>query len=445
MLVEFTVSNFRSFKEPVTFSMLAAPITAKDKEIDANNVFEVDSDLHLLKTAAVYGANASGKSNLAKALAFMRTFVLNSSRESQSTDPIDVEPFLLSTTMEERPSSFEIVFMLDGKRFRYGFEVTHARVVAEWLYRTPGSREATLFKRDSQGVKLGSGFKEGRDIEERTRENALFLSVVAQFNGSVARQVLSWFGNLAIRLGIQDVADRATTLRHLAGEEFKEEIRRFVQQLDLGVADLQLEQKAERILAPLPTVSESLPPDTSVGLSVGFMEELRQFNETLLKYPRMEAHTVHRVYDEQGQPAGNQKFALDKHESEGTKKLFGLAGTIVPALARGTVVIVDELDARLHPLITCAILDLFHNPETNPNNAQLIFTTHDTNLLQHTIFRRDQIWFVEKDRYGVSHLYSLAEFKVRNDASFEKNYIEGRYGAIPFVGDLSGVFEHTDA
>jgi AAA15 family ATPase/GTPase len=144
--------------------------------------------------------------------------------------------------------------------------------------------------------------------------------------------------------------------------------------------------------------------------------------------PLPEVRTTHQVLDQNGHALNVQTFSLDEQESEGTKKLFGLAGLLVHALEAGLVAVVDELDARLHPLITQAIIDLFHDPQANPRNAQLVFTTHDTNLLRNTIFRRDQIWFVEKDRLGASHLYSLAEFKVRNDASFDKDYIHGRYG-----------------
>jgi AAA15 family ATPase/GTPase len=437
MLIEFTVGNFRSFKEPVTFSMVAAPITAKDKEVDERNTFETGG-LRLLKTAAVYGANASGKSNLVLALDFMRDFVLNSSRESQSADPIGVEPFRLSTETEDLPSTFEIVFLLEGQRIRYGFEVTRRRVVAEWLYRTPTSREAMLFRRDLEGIDVGASFKEGRGIEQRTRDNALFLSVNAQFNGKTAEGILQWFRRLDVRRRSYDEWSQHLTVTHLEKEEYKDQIIQLVKRLDLGINDIELEQtqlKFSDLLASRKPQSQD---------EEALIEAVRQLANVLGTQEQTEVRTMHHVFDRQQQRAGVRRFDLEKHESDGTKKLFALAGILVPALAEGTVMVIDELDARLHPLITWAIIGLFHNPETNPGNAQLIFTTHDTHLLDHKAFRRDQIWFVEKDRYGATQLYSLAEFRVRNDASYEKNYIEGRYGAVPFLGDLRSVVGTAD-
>lgn len=442
MLIELNVGNYRSFKEKVTFSMVATGVTAKNKQIDENNVFEVGNNLRLLKTAAIYGANASGKSNFAKALDFMRHFVLNSSRESQATDPIPTEPFQLSTETEVQPSFFEIIFLLNGTRFRYGFQVTTERVISEWLYRTPKSREAKLFERDMGAITVGSSYKEGRGLEGRTRPNALFLSVAAQFNEEVAEQVLRWFRALDIQLGMNSSADYIDTVALLDMKRHQNEIIQLVKQLDLGIQDVRVERR--RISVP-PLLTLSNTSAEEVTHSDRITQAYNHFLQSFEGHEQLEAQTLHRVFNEQNQPVETRSFAFNRHESEGTKKLFGLAGSLVPALEQGLVVIVDELDARLHPLITCAIIDLFNNPKTNPHDAQLIFTTHDTNLLQNTIFRRDQIWFVEKDQFGSSHLYSLVEFKVRNDASFEKDYIQGRYGAIPFIGDLSQVLGHSDA
>jgi uncharacterized protein len=312
-------------------------------------------------------------------------------------------------------------------------------VVTEWLYRTPGRREAKLFDRQLDKIEVGSSFKEGRGIQQRTRSNALFLSVVAQFNGTIARQILEWFADLEIRLGVNDLVDRMETLVFLENDDLRNEIIQFVKQLDLGIQDIRLEQR------PITTHSwpriSSLPSDTTSVLPSGALEALSQFVQSMQGFEAPEAYTVHRIFDGEGHQVELRAFDLDQHESEGTKKLFGLAGSVVPALKFGSVLVVDEIDARLHPLITCAIIALFNNPETNPHNAQLILTTHDTNLLSNSIFRRDQVWFVEKDRFGASHLYSLVEFKVRNDASFEKDYIHGRYGAIPFIGNLGSVLE----
>lgn len=435
MLVQFTVENYRSFKERNTFSMRAANIAAPEKRVDQENTFE-ETGVSLLKAAAIYGANASGKSNFVKALGFMRRFVLNSAREGQATDRIPSEPFRLSTETIDAPTMVEIIFILKGDRYRYGFEVTRKQVIGEWLYRTRTTREMKLFEREHTTIDVGSSFKEGRGLEDRTRENALFLSVVAQFNGSIAGEVVQWLDDLNIRIGVNDLSDRLDTTRQMAAGGYHNEIVGFVKGLDLGIEDIETVEREPRVKVELTSDGdpEASPP-----------YELDRVFRDLMEYGKTRVRTIHRVYDSEGRSVTSRPFDLEQHESEGTKKLFGLAGQLIGTLNAGHVLVVDELDARLHPLITCAIIELFQNPKTNPRNAQLIFTTHDTNLLSNTRFRRDQIWFAEKDRRGGTHLYSLIEYKVRNDASFEKDYIKGRYGAIPYIGDFTHLVGAEDA
>jgi hypothetical protein len=433
MLIEFSVGNYRSFKETVTFSMVASKVTAKDKKLDDNNVFNIDNELSLLKSAAIYGANASGKSNLAVALCFMQWFVLNSSKETQVAEVIDVEAFRLSTETVGEPSFFEIVFLLDGKRYRYGFEVDTQQVVSEWLFYVPKTRETKLFVRELDRFELSKRFKEGQGITDKTRNNALFLSVVAQFNGEIAKKILLWFSRtLNVISGLDDKTYRSYTVGYFDNKQYSADIIQFINKLDLGIDNIQIEKT----------------PITEVSLTKVLGELSRR--KSLLRSPEITLETelpsqetsitavktVHRKYDTEGKQISLEVFDLDKQESEGTKKLFAFAGPILDTLRNGKVLVIDELDARLHPLITKAIIALFNSNETNPQNAQLIFMTHDTNLLNNKIFRRDQIWFTEKNKQGATDLYSLVEYKVRNDASFESDYIRGRYGAIPFIGDF---------
>jgi AAA15 family ATPase/GTPase len=431
MLIEFSVENYRSFKDHATLSMVASKITAKDKQLDEENVIRIDDQLALLKSAAIYGANASGKSNLVDAIRFMRGFVLTSSKGTQIAELINVEPFRLSTETENKPSYFEIVFLLDRKQYRYGFEVNAKRVVAEWLYYVPKSREAKLFERHLDKITFSNTFKEGKGIADKTRENALFISVSAQFNGPIAKNVVQWFKDLNISSGLDDVMDRLRTLERFESERDKVDIVQFVKRLDLGIADIQTE-KASRS-------SDDIPSD--------FPEELRELLTKI--YSLAGEHTIirtfHQKYDSGGRQASLEVFDIDRHESDGTKKLFALAYPLIQALRNGHVLVIDELDARLHPLVTRTIIELFNSKESNPGNAQLIFTTHDTNLLSNKFFRRDQIWFTEKDKLGATHLYSLVEYKVRNDASFESDYIHGKYGAIPFIGNVSRLIGEVHA
>lgn len=421
MLIEFSVGNYRSFKEKATFSMVAANLVSAEKKLDENNVLEVDDNVKLLKSAAIYGANASGKSNLAKALRFMRLFAVNSSKETQSTEKIGVERFKLSTETEVKPSFFEIVFLMNHKRYRYGFEATCDEVVSEWLFYVPKSRETRLFERRLNDFKISSVYK-ANGIQRITRRNALFLSVSAQFNVEIAEGILDWLTNRIKNVsGLDDRGYQGYTIRCLMENENKDEIIQLLKKLDLGFGDVKVKENEINI----DSLTDNLPNKIKNSIL-----KRTKANSALVK-------TIHRKFDEKLTSVSTELFNLKDQESEGTQKVFALAGPLVSTLKDGKVLFIDEFDARLHPLISRAIVDLFNSKETNPNNAQLIFMTHDTNLLSNKLFRRDQIWFAEKDRYGATDLYSLVEYKVGNDASFEGDYIKGRYGAIPYIGNLN--------
>ncbi|WP_414527190.1 AAA family ATPase [Nodularia chucula] len=436
MLIEFSIGNYRSFKDKVTFSMVAANIVAKDKEVDDNNTFAVDDELTLLKSAAIYGANASGKSNLAKAIDFMKWFMINSSKETQSTEKIGIEPFRLSTETQNQPSCFEIVFLLDGQKYRYGFEATQERVVSEWLFYVPNKRETRLFERNFEEstdiYHISKTFK-GGGIDSKTRHNALFLSVAAQFNVEIAENILNWLTRkLQIISGLDNTDYLDYTVKYLAADnENRKELIQLIKKLDLGISEITVDE-IEVKLDSLP-----LPENTS-----------EEFKKMIVKSGVLKQrliNTVRQKFDRQGNQISLESFYLDYQESEGTQKIVSIAGLLVDTLKNGNILIFDEFDARLHPLISKAIVEIFNSQETNYNNAQLIFMTHDTNLLSNKLFRRDQIWFTEKNKYGATDLYSLVEYPIRNDASFENDYIKGKYGAIPFIGNLSQILGHPDA
>ena len=448
MLIQFSVANYRSFRDEVTFSMLASSLKAKHPELNKKNLFAAHGGVNLLTSAAIYGANASGKSNLIAAMSFMRHFVIHSAnvKEEGDAEGIEVEPFRLSTETDTEPSFFEVVFIAKEQRYRYGFEVTAERVEAEWLYVAPKARESKLFEREGDKITLGEKFKsEGRDLAERTRPIALFLSVCAQFKGKIAEEVLDWFRSLGITTGLMDRDNsmRTFTERMFRDKDSAKAIDTLLTQLDLGIEAIQV----EKMIIPTPNL-QPLPDDAPEELS-RLHNEARKLEAALESVQealgeiadfssgeREVVRTVHRKVGDGDQSNMEELFDLDEHESEGTKKLFSLSGPLVDTLKRGDVLIIDELDARLHPLLTKEIVSLFNDPVRNSKHAQLVFATQDTNLLDNHVLRRDQIWFVEKDRQGASYLYSLAEFKVRNDATYEKDYILGRYGAIPFLGGM---------
>jgi uncharacterized protein len=411
MLIEFSVGNYRSFKEKVTFSMVAANLVSQDKDLDINNVFAVDTELSLVKSAAIYGANASGKSNLAKALQFMKWFMVNSSKETQSTEAIGVERFKLSTETDDQPSFFEIVFLLDGQQHRYGFTADREKVVSEWLFYVPKTRETKLFSRQDNDFDIAKVYK-ADGIASKTRSNALFLSVSAQFNVHKSESILNW---LTTQLGLISGLDDEMFFQNRANMIFRdavhEDATKLLKRFDLGIIDIR--RKAE--------------VQTDDDKSLGIMRSIfgSDYNKQI--------ETIHQKFNKEKQPMSLELFNLSLEESEGTKKLFVLVSLLVSALKHSKILMIDEFDARLHPLMSRSIVELFNSNETNPHNAQLILMTHDTNLLSNKIFRRDQIWFTEKDRYGATALYSLTEYKVRNDASFGSDYIKGKYGAIPYI------------
>ncbi len=422
MLIEFTVGNFRSFKERVTLSMVAAKLNALDPQIDQNNTFKVDDDLTLLTSAGIYGANASGKSNLIKAMGFMRRFVLTSSRESQANESINTIPFMLDEQKESASSYFEVVFLLESVLYRYGFEVTTEKVETEWLFYSPNKKEAKLFTREDNEISISRTLKGGQALKSLTRPNALFLSVAAQFNNEIAKKVLGWFKSVNVISGLDDAGYGSFTT-HVFTEDTssRDSILDLLRESDVGINDVVFEKINIHDAGVFP---KNMP------------QELRDF---LLKQIKEESElikfrSVHRKYCE-NEAVEKILFDFDE-ESEGTQKLFFLSGPVIDTLRNGKVLVIDEIEARLHTLLTRKLIGLINSEKTNPKHAQLIFATHDTNLLSNKFFRRDQIWFVEKDEEGASHLYSLAELKVRNDASFESDYLKGKYGAIPILGEM---------
>ncbi len=424
MLVEFSVGNFKSFKEVATFSMVAANLKSKNKQLDTDNVFKYKNNMDLVKTAAIYGSNASGKSNFIRAFVFMRNFIINSSKETQATEYIEVENFKLCSSTENKESFFETIFVIDGIRYRYGFELDTRAIKAEWLYRAK-IRETKLFFRKKNEFDLSGTFEEGKGLETKTRENALFLSVCAQWNGELAKLLLKWFKNCGVISGLNDIGYRPFTERQTEKPEYKDKILRFIKDFDFGISELKIEKHS--------VTPESFPKD--------FPKEIKRIILDTGGGEKTTIATTHKKYNEKNEHIGEVSFDLDQNESDGTKKAFAFSGPLIDVLEKGLVLFVDELDARFHPIITQAIIGMFHNKEINSKNAQLIFVTHDTNLLDNSFFRRDQVWFMEKNKYGATDLYSLVDFKVRNDASFEKDYISGKYGAIPFLGGFQRLGE----
>lgn len=430
MLLQFSVKNFKTFKDKATLSFVASNYDKDTREVENVIMHEV-SGLRILKSAVIYGANASGKSKLIDAFAFMRYFVMNSSKESQKGESIAVESFKLSVKTENEPSEFEIIFIYEDVIYRYGFEATNDVILSEWLYYKPKTKEVELFYRDKNEFSVHqSGFAKGNTVVKAglVRDNALLISVAAQFNDQIAINVLEWFKRLKAISGLQEHGYQGYTMGKTENPKMKEKILELLKVADLGIQDIKL-QKLD---------IDSLPSDISQQLKDKIIKEIR---DEKIDYVS-DVIAIHKKYDADLHTVGQVDFSLDNDESSGTRKFFALTGPILDVLEHGYILIVDELDSKLHPNLVCKIVSLFNSKALNPKNAQLVFNTHDTNLLGSGLFRRDQIWFTDKNRYGVAKLYSLADFKsdeVRKTEPFEENYIRGKYGAVPYLGSFDNL------
>ncbi len=419
MLLEFTVGNYLSFKDKMTFSML--PDTALSRTVDGQ-VIEVGGE-QSLSGAIIYGANASGKTNLLTGFAFFRWFVRFSHQSSAPAGGIGVRPFMLNHETEHSPSYFEVQFLHKGTKYRYGFELDHERVHREWLHQdSTRKREATLFERKNQNITVGAKFGEGKGLEGRVTPNKLFLSVAAQFNGEIAVEIVSnWFGKrFRVTSTLKGESYENYTAKMMQIQSTRKLINEIICQLDIGLEEVSANYK-ESDVSELPESIRQLIDLGKVQVEPGFYE----------------IKTIHK--DDEGK---NIDFDFS-FESAGTRRLFELLGPIVETLINGYTLVIDEFDNRLHPMLAYKLIRLFNSVIANRSGAQLIIASHNTNLIDQTLFGRDQIWFTAKNERGITDLYSLADYKQphteRKDARFDKRYLKGRYGAVPIMGDIEEI------
>ncbi len=429
MLIQFSVENYRCFRDRVTLSMVPA---SADKSHWAERVVSSahGTKMNVLKAAAILGANASGKSTLIHAIRFMKDFVAGSSRERLKDSPTGVTPFRLDAQHAAKPSKFEAVFLQDSIRWVYGFAVDSQRVVEEHLSNYPVRGERVLFTRKLDGKGKTAEFYFGpswggpaKALRELTRENALLLSVGAQMKSPIAERVYDWFTKVLREVSWFPTAGGEFAFTSMAARNddgLRTRFRRFLQQADLGIADFSVRQvplAESRTWLQLPETvrrnfAERTPPDAT----------------------DLDVRTTHLLADDPRKQR-SVEFPLED-ESDGTQKLYALAGPLLFVLDHGCTVAVDELDARLHPLLTQWVVGLFQRSESNPKGAQIIFTAHDASLLERGLLRRDQVWLTEKDAQGSSELYSLWDFEKppRQQENLRRGYLAGRYGAVPIPG-----------
>ena len=407
MLIRFSFKNFKSFKDENVLDMEATSL--KEHEY---NVVKTDN-INLLKVAAIYGANASGKTNVLQAFDYMKKRILVSD-DSKKNSPID-EDNVYSFMINNEPISLEVeILAKNNKIYKYGFDVLKDSIVSEWLYIKKINKFYMVFKREKNNITMKSNNKISglANIDERT----LFLNIYSKIDkdNEDFNNVYDWFVNANyLDLGnprFEDFINTRISLKILSDEKYKKELLRFIKTFDSGIEGIKT------------------TPDS--------IKEVQNNNRVV------KVELIHR-----GENSKLKALPLEL-ESNGTRKMFHLFDFFMDALRNGMVLFIDELDAKLHPLLTRYIINLFHNSETNIGNGQLIYSTHDTVNLNKDTFRRDEIWFTEKNRDGVSEMYALSDYildddennksgkKVRNDATYNKDYLTGRYGAIPVLEEF---------
>lgn len=413
MLLEFRVRNYRSIRDEQVLSLVAS----SDKELAQTHLVSTGLKAlpHAVRTAVVYGPNASGKSTLLRALDYLRAVVAESASVIQPGQTYNVQPFRLDAACAQQPTQFEITFMLEGVRHQYAFAMTAQRIVSESLLVYRSSKPTQLYSRrlsegDAYEYEFSTYLHGPRKLwQESTRPNALFLSTAAQLNSDLLSPVFRWITRSLVLLPAGRNFLMEPTTAMLSTQQGRATVREFLSAADISIADVQaVARKGLQF---------------QFGMDAGGVQTSHEEHEFSL--PVFEHSTPH----------GSAKFEL-QDESEGTQRLYGLIAPVLDCLRDGRVLIVDELDGSLHTLLVRRLITMFQTPEVNPHGAQLLFTTHDTSLLDHTLFRRDQVWFTEKDADQATRLYPLTDFSPRKQEAWERGYLTGRYGAVPFFGDL---------
>ena len=406
MLIKFNFKNFKSFKNENCLDMEATSI--KEHEYNTINI----KDKKYLKVAAIYGANASGKTNVLEAFEFMKEKLMISDDTNMNDSEIDdYYNFSFDAKTKNEPIALEVTFLGENQKiYQYGFEIKNKNIVSEWLYVKKVNKVTPIFDRDENKVKFNKSYKakvNKFDVDSKS----LFLSLYRKIekDNEDFKSVYNWFLNsYYLDLGnpkFENKINRLISSRIIDDKEYRKRLVEFIKVFDLGIDDIDVKIKDVR----------NLDNNTNSQIELKAIHKNENGEKTLLP------------------------FYL---ESKGTLKMFYLYNFIINALEYGSRLFIDELDAKLHPLLTRYIINLFHDKEKNTGNGQLIYSTHDITNLNKETFRRDEIWFTEKDKYGISELFSLSDYKidnvkVRNDATYNKDYITGRYGAIPVFEEFN--------
>lgn len=426
MLLSFSVTNYRSVKKKVTLNML--PVKSF-KELP-NNIAAIGNKTLVLRSAVIYGANASGKSNVLKALTGFIELISKSST-NQLNDKLKIyDPFLLDKTSSTKPSEFELEFLISGIRHIYSVSFDANKIYNERLVYYPKGQSVRIFERTgTTNFRYGTVLKgEKKSIEKRLLANQLYLSKAANENLDILIEIYNYFIKfnntyhfLSYLAGQLYTGTILGSMLKENGKKYFEVFQKIITSFDVGIHSLKIIKSKNK------TISGLFPEEASELINFSY------FND----YPKLEYElvSIHKVHNEENGEEEFMEFSLER-ESAGTKNLFLLSFALLDSFKNGTVLIIDEFEKSLHPQIVRKLIRLFHDPEVNVNNAQLIFSTHAVSLLDNELFRRDQIWFTEKDEAGVTDLYSLSQIEgVRREIPYDKWYQSGRFGATPIISE----------
>lgn len=416
MFKEFKFGNFRSFKKEQVLSLEA--MSQKRPELDCFNIKEEGKD-RILKTSVIYGHNSFGKSNIFKALSTMKTII------KKCTNPdykIDVDNFKLDKESKGLSSIFEVTFINNSITYRYGFEILKDKIVKEWLYKK-NVREVAIFQRkatENSSIELNTSYKRLKKYIEFTRENELFLSSMIKNNEvEEIKEIYDWILKNIKVFSADRISSTTTSKLFLEKKLEKKLILNALKNVDLGIENIEITEEEENL------------DDMPIFLREFIKDQLKGKEEAEKKFFKTEEMFEHAVYDEEKNRISHADFEFRDKESEGTIKLYSIIGPVLDALKNGYTLFIDELDSKLHHSITKYIVDLFHDLSINEKNAQLIFNTHDFYLLKEDIFRKDQIYFANKDKFGESSLYSLGDFKgIDKKSNILAHYLAGNFGAV---------------
>ena len=425
MLIEFKFGNYRSFRDEAVLSMEAMGLGRLKNSLISY------ASLKLIPSAAIYGKNGGGKSNIIRAFWLAVQFIKNAQRTQHENAQIPVKPFLLNDYSKDEPTFFEFTYVLDDVKYIYGFSATKEKIYSEYLYHAPKGQKATVFTRTEQEFSFTEDKNKRKMISEAVAPNQLFFSVACTMNDTDCMRAMKWFREYVFFS--RDYTDIPKQLLEYSNDKnMLSAISEYAQAADLGIEKMEFEFKDKEVNEP--ATSKDIPEGLRSAL-ISFMQSLKEnsnVSEIGLQKSEVKAISYHNGVKMDG---NKTLFTLElSDESDGTRKLMSIAPAIESVLNKGGIVLADELEKELHPMLVNYIVAKFQSKNTNPNGAQLIFTTHNTELLNMDILRKDQLYFVDKNRKdGTSELYGISDFSTKTADNIRKGYLAGKYGATPDI------------